>query len=236
MIEREAAPGIHRIQNNGTNFYVVEEEGRFTVVDAGLPVSWSSLERAVGDLGRIEALILTHGHFDHIGIAERMRRELGVPVHVHDADAELALRPRSPLRSLRPAPRALPVVAGFVATRAFWPRAVEDVRRFDGGTLPVPGAPRVVPTPGHTPGHVAFHFPDRDALVAGDAVVTVDPFTASRGPQLVSTPAPADAAQALASLDAIAATGAATVLTGHGPAWRDGAAALAERAGARSLI
>jgi glyoxylase-like metal-dependent hydrolase (beta-lactamase superfamily II) len=87
-----------------------------------------------------------------------------------------------------------------------------------------------VPTPGHTIGHVSFHLPDRDVLIAGDAVVTFNPYTGGHGPQIVSGAATADSAQALASLDALAATGASTVLTGHGPVWREGAAGAVEAA------
>jgi glyoxylase-like metal-dependent hydrolase (beta-lactamase superfamily II) len=236
MIEREAAPGIHRIENNHTNFYVVEDGDRVTVVDAGLPTSWPSLERAVGSLDRIVALILTHAHFDHIGIAERLRKTLGIPVYVHENDVPLTMHPRlysrerSPLWYVATQPQALPIVAGFLGTRSFWPRRVAEVHRFTDGTLDVPGSPRVVATPGHTLGHVAFHFPDRDAVIAGDSVVTFDPYTASKGPRLVARAATADVDRATGSLDALAATGAATVMTGHGPVWRDGAEAIAARA------
>jgi glyoxylase-like metal-dependent hydrolase (beta-lactamase superfamily II) len=235
MIEREAAPGIHRIENNHTNFYVVEAGGAYTVVDAGLPISWQSLEKAV-PVDRIEALILTHAHFDHIGIAERMRKTLGIPVYVHENDVPLTMHPRlysrerSPLWYVATQPQAFPIVAGFLATRSFWPRRVAEVRRFTDGTLDVPGSPRIVPTPGHTLGHVSFHFPDRDAVIAGDAVVLLDPYTAATGPRLVARGATADVARAARSLDALAATGAQTVLTGHGPVWRDGAERIVEQA------
>jgi glyoxylase-like metal-dependent hydrolase (beta-lactamase superfamily II) len=238
MIEREAAPGIHRIENNHTNFYVVEADGRYTVVDAGLPTSWSSLERTVGSLDRVDALILTHAHFDHIGIAERLRKTLGIPVYVHENDVPLTMHPRlysrerSPLWYVATQPQAFPIVAGFLGTRSFWPRRIGEVQRFTDGTLEVPGSPRVVPTPGHTLGHVAFHFPDRDAVIAGDAVVTLDPYTAAKGPRLVARGATADVERARGSLAALAETGAGTVLTGHGPVWRDGAAAIAEQAAA----
>jgi glyoxylase-like metal-dependent hydrolase (beta-lactamase superfamily II) len=94
----------------------------------------------------------------------------------------------------------------------------------------VPGRPRVVATPGHTFGHVAFHLPERDVLLCGDAVVARDPYTDETGPRLVALAATADLAQATASLDRIEATGAATVLPGHGPPWRDGAQDMARRA------
>ena len=242
MIEREAAPGIHRIENNHTNFFVVEEDGRYTVVDAGLPTSWSSLERAVRSLDKVEALILTHAHFDHIGIAERLRTTLGIPVWVHENDVPLTMHPRlygrerTPLWYVATQPKAFPIVAGFLATGSFWPHSIGAVRRFVDGTLDVPGSPRVVPTPGHTLGHVAFHFPDRDAVIAGDALVLLDPYTAKQGPRLVARGATADVDRAMRSLDALAETGAATVLTGHGPAWRDGADAATERARAAGVI
>jgi glyoxylase-like metal-dependent hydrolase (beta-lactamase superfamily II) len=81
-------------------------------------------------------------------------------------------------------------------------------------------------TPGHTLGHCALHFPDRDAVIAGDAVVTLNPYTGRPGPQIVSGAATADSRRALDSLDALAETGASTVLTGHGDPWRGGAAEI----------
>jgi len=77
---------------------------------------------------------------------------------------------------------------------------------------------------------VSLHFPERDALIAGDAVVTLDPYTARSGPRVVARAATADSERALRSLDVVAETGARTVLPGHGDPWRDGAAAMAEKA------
>lgn len=82
----------------------------------------------------------------------------------------------------------------------------------------------MIATPGHTAGHVAFHLPDRDAVLSGDALVTLDPYTGRTGPRIIAGAATADSAMALASLDAIARTGATTVLPGHGEVWRGGAA------------
>jgi glyoxylase-like metal-dependent hydrolase (beta-lactamase superfamily II) len=241
MLQRDVAPGIHRVEDNHTNFYLVEHDGGLTIVDAGIPTSWGSLHRALGELGRttddLDAVILTHAHFDHIGMAERVRSELGLDVWVHERDVHLTKHPRdydrerTPLYYVLTKPRALPIVAGFVATRGMWPTPVEDVRPFTEATGPqVALAPRTVFTPGHTYGHVAFHFPDRDAVIAGDAVVMLNPYTGSRGPQIVARAATADTRQNLASLDALAETGARTVLTGHGDPWTDGAEAIVERA------
>jgi glyoxylase-like metal-dependent hydrolase (beta-lactamase superfamily II) len=88
----------------------------------------------------------------------------------------------------------------------------------------------VVRTPGHTDGHIGLHLPDRDAVLTGDALVTLDPYTGRTGPQIVAAAATADPAQALASLDALAATGARIVLPGHGAPTRHGIVAAARSA------
>jgi glyoxylase-like metal-dependent hydrolase (beta-lactamase superfamily II) len=226
------ADGIHRIEDAFTNWYIVEHDGRLTVVDAGVPSSWDSLHAALRTLGRrpedIDAVVLTHAHFDHVGFAEKARAELDVPVYVHDNDVPLT---RHPWRYDFERPRsfyfatqvqALPIVAALLRNRAFWPPPVKRVVRYTDGTLPVPGSPRVVYSPGHTLGHCALHFAERDTLIAGDAIVMLDPYTAKRGPRLVARAATADVERNLRSLDALAETGATTVLTGHGEPWTGG--------------
>jgi glyoxylase-like metal-dependent hydrolase (beta-lactamase superfamily II) len=246
VLERDVAPGIHRIEDSYTNWYLVEDGDRITIVDAGVPSSWSSLVRAMRDLGRgpdaIDALVLTHAHFDHIGFAERARRGLGIAVHVHENDLPLTRKPRlygrerSPLHYAATKPKAMPIVLSFLVRGAFWPTPIEEVEPFrEGAELSVAGSPRVVFTPGHTLGHCALHFPDRDAVIAGDAVVTLNPYTGETGAQIVAQAATADSHRNLETLDALAATGARTVLTGHGEPWRDGVEAIVERARARGI-
>jgi glyoxylase-like metal-dependent hydrolase (beta-lactamase superfamily II) len=89
------APGIHRIGDNSMiNAYLVEQAGEVTVIDAGVSGFYKDIDRELAAMGRtpadVRALVLTHGHTDHIGFAERLRRERRVPVSVHEADAALA--------------------------------------------------------------------------------------------------------------------------------------------------
>jgi glyoxylase-like metal-dependent hydrolase (beta-lactamase superfamily II) len=245
VLQRNVAPGVHRVEDAHTNWYLVEDEGRVTIVDAGVPRTWASFLSAMGELGHplsaVAALVLTHAHFDHLGFAERARVELDVPVYVHENDVPLTHHPRQyaheRARSYYVAtqPRALPYVVGFALARALFPTPVGAVTRFEDGTLPVPGSPRVVFTPGHTLGHCALHLSDRDVVLAGDAVVTLDPYTGRTGPRIIARAATADSERNLQSLDALAATGAGTVLVGHGPPFTGGAQAIVDRARAAGV-
>jgi glyoxylase-like metal-dependent hydrolase (beta-lactamase superfamily II) len=230
------AEGVQRFEDQGlVNWYLVETDQGAVAVDAGFASAWSQVEPFAA---RLRAVVITHAHVDHLGFAERMRREHGVPVYVPEADAQLA---RSPLRYAKSERLPLIYVARYGATRRLYWRAlrvgairgdvVRDFKTYgDGAELP--GGLRAVATPGHTFGHMALHLPDRDVLFAGDALVTRDPYTDRRGPRIVARAATADSERALASLDRIAATGATSVLTGHGDPWHQGAAAAAAQAAA----
>jgi glyoxylase-like metal-dependent hydrolase (beta-lactamase superfamily II) len=95
---------------------------------------------------------------------------------------------------------------------------VADPRTIDGDRLlaDVPGRPRVVALPGHTPGSVGYLFADRGLLFTGDALVTYDGITGHHGPTVVSRAFTHDSRTALASLTTLATVDAGLLLPGHG--------------------
>lgn len=224
------ADGVHRIGSDIVNSYLVVDEDGVTVIDAGLPRYWKLLTGELAGIGLtlddVRALILTHGDTDHIGFAARLSREKGVPVYLHPADDDRArLEVKKPRSSWGPV-KAGPL-AGFL-----WYTAREGGLRIrpagelrpveDGQVLDVPGSPRIIHVPGHTPGSVAVHVPAADALFIGDTMTTRNVLTGATGPK----PAPftLEPRQALASLGRVDGVDATWVLPGHGPAWAGGVA------------
>jgi glyoxylase-like metal-dependent hydrolase (beta-lactamase superfamily II) len=241
MLHLSVADGVHRIEDAYANWYAVEDGHSLTIVDSGHPRSWRSLRELLRRIGRnasaVEAIILTHGHFDHVGFAERGRSELGVPVLVHENDVELAQHPwryeheRSRLPYMLRYPRFDRAFGAMALMGALFVKGVRQPKPFQyGTTLDVPGNPVVLATPGHTNGHCSFHFRDRDTVIVGDALVTYDPYTAGTGPRIIAGAATADSRQALHSLDALRETGASTLLPGHGHPWTEGAEAAVAHA------
>lgn len=229
----EIAPGIRRLGEGLVNVYLLEEAGAVTIVDAGAPGYWKHLPAELAAMGRslddVRALVLTHAHADHVGFAEQIRRERGVPVSVHADDAALA---RGEVKQVRdehgPGYRgwSIRAIAGFaifgLTHRMTKVTPIADVGTFlDGATLDLPGAPRVIHVPGHTAGSVAFHVPARDAVFVGDAFATRNVITGRRGPHF-ATAFNEDNRRAIASLARLDGLDARLVLPGHGDAWSGG--------------
>lgn len=230
----QLAPSLHRIGSDLVNSYLVADASGVTVIDAGMPGHWDEFVSELSLMGRtledVRALLLTHGDTDHIGYAERLRTETGVPVYVHEGDeararGEEKTRPSWGKIKLGPLMRFLwyGVRRGGMRTT----HLSEVVPLHGGETLDLPGGPRVIHIPGHSPGSVAFHLAAVDAVFVGDAMTTGHVLTGAQGPQ----PAPFtdDPDQALTSLGQLEGVGAKWVLPGHGAPWSGGVKAAIRR-------
>jgi len=239
---RELAPGVYGLGSDIVNWYLVDDGGRLTAVDAGHPGFAGTLEEDLGAIGRsvadVEAVVLTHSDGDHTGVAARLR-EAGARVLIHAADVGSLANPGpkggdASIRHVLPnlwRPLVRTVLADAIRNGGAHPARVSDASAFaDGDVLDVPGRPRVVATPGHTPGHCAILLEDRGVLFAGDALITHELVTRGQGPRLMPRYVNVDNEACLASLDRIAEVEADTILCGHGDPWRGSPASAARQA------
>lgn len=215
----------------------------WALIDAGLPgtapLIRNAAEERFGKGSRPAAIIMTHGHFDHIGALERLSAEWDTPIYAHRQEMRY-------LDGSSSYPPPDPSVGGMMATVSpLFPRDPIDVseRLFalpdDGG---VPGMPgwRWISTPGHTEGHVSLWRESDRTLVSGDAVITTRQESAyavvlqspeMHGPPAYFTP---DWHAAEQSVRRLAALEPALIVPGHGRAFagaemRSALHALAER-------
>ena len=239
MQPQQIAPGVYGLGSEQVSWYLVEDGGKLSAVDAGLPAFARRLERDLAGVGLavsdIEAVVLTHSDGDHTGVAPALR-DAGARVLIHAAD-DATLRKPGPksgdagvpnVLANMWRPEALKVLAHTLRHGGARPARIEDAETYaDGDVLDVPGRLRVLHTPGHTAGHCALLAGARRVLFAGDALINHDLVTKGGGPQVMPRYTNIDTEQALASLEAIAAVDREVdvVLFGHGAPWRDGARA-----------
>lgn len=160
------------------NVYFVGEpgSGEWVLVDAGLPMAAGRIraaaERRFGAGARPKAIILTHGHFDHVGALRTLAEEWDVPIYAHELEL-----PYLTGQSDYPPPDP-GVGGGLMASTSFlYPRGAYDFRPRvqvlpSDGTVPHMPGWRWIHTPGHSPGHVSFFREADRLLIAGDAFTT----------------------------------------------------------------
>ncbi|EHQ29277.1 MBL fold metallo-hydrolase [Mucilaginibacter paludis] len=171
---------------------------------------------------RPEAIILTHGHFDHTGNLIELLKHWDVPVYAHPMELPY-------LTGKSSYPPADPVVGGGLMAWMAWAYPTspidlgEKVQALDvSGDIPELPEWKTVHTPGHTPGHVSLFFKLNATLIAGDALVTTKPesaFYALSFAQTLSGPPKyltTDWAAAAQSVRKLYELEPRTVATGHG--------------------
>ena len=194
------------------NAFLVREDDGLTLVDTTIGGGADELIAAArGAGGDIRRVALTHGHGDHVGSLDALRQKLGNTVEV--------LMPELDAR----------ILAGTdKKTRGTWPKitTVPDVRLTGGERI---GSLEVIPTPGHTPGHVSFLDPRDRTVIVGDTLTSIGGLAVSshlywRMP--LAAMATWDKGKDLESAKAIRALDPATLVFGHGGPVRAPAAEL----------
>jgi glyoxylase-like metal-dependent hydrolase (beta-lactamase superfamily II) len=198
----------------------------WVLIDAGISgMARKIRKRAIelfGQLSPPRAIILTHGHFDHVGVLRQLCDEWQVPVYAHPMEW-----PYLDGRSKYPPPD--PTVGGglMAALSGLYPRGPIDVSNWllslpPDGTVPFMPGWRWIATPGHTPGHISLWREADRILIAGDAFITTNQESAYavalqkpevHGPPMYYTQ---DWEQARESVRKLAALEPLQAVTGHG--------------------
>lgn len=222
------APGVWGKKELFVNYYIIQDEptGKWALVDAGLKWSAPRIKNMAAELfgkeSKPSAIILTHGHFDHVGALASLVKEWNVPVYAHEMEMPY-------LNGKSSYPPADPSVGGGMMAYMSWmyptgPIDVKDKLRtlpFD-GSIPGFSEWKYVHTPGHSPGHISLFREHDRVLIAGDAFVTTkaeSAFHALSGTEHLSGPPKyftcnwASAKQSVLKLEALRPEIAAT---GHG--------------------
>jgi glyoxylase-like metal-dependent hydrolase (beta-lactamase superfamily II) len=198
----------------------------FVLVDAGMPGSADEIisitEERFGVNSRPKAILLTHGHFDHVGAIIELVEHWQIPVYAHKLEL-----PFLTWKNSYPEPDPT-VEGGMVAKMSpLFPNEPINLGNHveplpADGSVPYLPRFRWIHTPGHTPGHVSFFREEDRLLIAGDAFITVKQDALLKvltqdqeinGPPRYLT---TDWRQAWESVKKLAALGPAAAVTGHG--------------------
>ena len=228
------------------HFFLLEQDGEVTLIDAGLPGYRDTLEPALADMGRsiddVKAIVLTHADPDHVGFAGELQASHGIPVYVHRADSERTRQGKTKhsegsllamLGMLKHA-HSRRALRHMIANGGAKQVKVSEVIAFDDGDeLDVPGRLRVIHTPGHTEGHCALYAPFEHALFVGDAINNLDVVSGQPGAHLAPAAANTSTNQACESLSRIEELDAQTLYFGHGDPSTQGTRAIVAEARAK---
>ena len=202
------------------NCYLVEEEEELTLIDAGMSYSMKGILLQAEKLGKpLTRIVLTHGHMDHVGALDGLKKHLpGAKVYISERDASLLAGDRS-LRAGEPQTPVKGSVPSKIVTRP-------DVLLHERDRI---GSLVAVSTPGHTPGSMSFQDQRSGSVIAGDAFQTFRA-TAVSGKKVPWFPFPAMATwnleQALASAYKLIELDPSLLGVGHGDLLRDPAEAM----------
>jgi len=175
----ELAPGIHSLghgKGGHVHAFLIDDGVELTLVDTLFEGDGRLVFDAIRRLGRkpsdLKRIALTHGHRSHLGGLAALKRASGATVLAHEWEADIIAGDRraQPVSILpRQSLRLLPFQLGLWLGRPKHVPCPADELLGEGDEL---GPLQTLHAPGHSPGHLAFWWPERKFLIAGDGVAT----------------------------------------------------------------
>lgn len=243
FVSTQVVDGVTFVEGPSANWVIVAGVHGPVLIDTGYPADFLSVTRSLKDAGfaatELVAILITHGHGDHIGNAVTLAEIAECPVfgHVNELpNIRREILEQVSIRALLPHLFRRDVLSwARHAVKAGGKKAkpVLNVRPFppEGPERDAIGIDlQPVPLPGHTGGHTGYLLRSAQVLVAGDALVTAHPTSLILGPQLLPSVFHGSPARAFQALQGLVSVGAKVVLPGHGPAARGTPAEIATRA------
>ncbi|SEF10376.1 Glyoxylase, beta-lactamase superfamily II [Arthrobacter alpinus] len=221
------ADQIHHFEGPGSNWVVATEGRDFTLIDCGYPADLANVEKSISHLdlswSDCTAILVTHAHVDHVGPLQLLSSTYGIPVLCSDQEADV-LRgvvasqvTLDDVLALQGDPLVSVWMHDAIQAGGLTKVSLEPTGVFHNhDRLDLPGSPRVIMTPGHTPGHAAFNLQDGMAIATGDAWVTGHAISSESGPQMLHEIFQGDNAAAGLAFKHLQDLEAAAWLPGHG--------------------
>ena len=227
----EVVPGIHSLwQKKGAyvHAYLIDAPEGLLLIDTLFNTDAAQILALIKQLGRnpqdLRHIIMTHAHRSHLGGLALLKELSGAPVYAHEWESDLISGDRAAQQvSWRPQPayRTYIYQLGNNLNLTRHPPVNVDCFIHEGDRV---GPLHVMHTPGHSPGHLAFYWPERRAMFTGDAIVTWPRFELGWPGFLLNRRAHQQSLRRMAEVDA------EVLCTGHGEPITSGAAARVRQA------
>lgn len=243
MARREIAPGVYSLeqkQGGWVHAFLIDAGNELLLIDTLFSLDAALIMGTISELGRepqdLKHILVTHAHRSHLGGLVTLKKATNATVWGHPWEADIIAGDRKAQRigfvPMRPITKYWPVYYlqyGSAIGLGWTPGVNVDESLSDGARI---GPLHAIAAPGHTPGHMAFRWPERGVLFCGDAIATY-PFLSPGWPAFTL-----NTRQHRATVHQLADVAAPIIAVGHGdPITIDAAArvkdmvAAAERSG-----